>query len=162
MEKLRIQRSDILEIEVNDNGETIVFDLSDIELPLKFERSYNEVRRIQNELKGGLVIINKQKDSKNDKHLLSKNEKAAFELYAKTFRDMRKAMDVFLGDGACQKIFGNSNYLEMYDDLLNEFSKPDASGKSIINKLHLTQKDMFERISKKYGASKDDTLKVVK
>ena len=32
MEQLRIQRKDIYEIQVNDNGDTIVFQLGDLEL----------------------------------------------------------------------------------------------------------------------------------
>lgn len=162
MEKLRIHRNDILEIEVNDKGETIIFDVADVELPLKFERSYNEVRRIQSELKGKLIVLEKQKDVKNKGSLYSKNEKAAFEMYAKAFKDMRRAMDGFLGEGACEKIFGKTNYLEMYDDLINELSKPDDSGKSIIDKLHLTQEDMFTRIKNKYGARNESVLKVEK
>ena len=43
MEKLRIQRQDIYEIEVNDAGETIVFYLGDVTLPERLNRAYEEI-----------------------------------------------------------------------------------------------------------------------
>ena len=38
-EKLRIQRKDIYEIEVNDNGDIISFALGDIELPFRLSEA---------------------------------------------------------------------------------------------------------------------------
>ena len=35
MNKLRIQRKDIYEIEVNDNGDTLVFAMVDLSLPFR-------------------------------------------------------------------------------------------------------------------------------
>ena len=42
-------------------------------------------------------------------------------------KEMRKAFDSFLGDGACQKIFGDTNYygmfLQLFDALEPHFDK---------------------------------------
>ena len=59
MNTIRIEKKDIYTIEVNDNGDTIEFDLVDIELPFKCDRALSEVNRIYKELKAKLVIIEK-------------------------------------------------------------------------------------------------------
>ena len=158
MEKLRVQNKNIYTIEVNDNGDVIEFDLGDIELPFKLQRAYDGIRKTQAELKAKLVIIEKQQDSKSKKHLMSKNEEAVLKAWKTAFADMRKSMDEFLGEGGCQKIFGNSNYLEMYDDLMDELSKPQEDGKSHLEKMELNSKGMLERIKSKYTVTKNEVI----
>lgn len=38
------------------------------------------------------------------------------------YKDARRAADTFLGQGACQKIFGNQNYPDMFIDLLKQLT----------------------------------------
>lgn len=152
MNQLRIDRGDsIYKIEVNDKGETIEFDLADIELPFKLQRAYDGIQRIQNELQGKLTVLEKQKDKKTDGHLYSKLEEERLKAWRKAFRDMRAAMDAFLGENGCQKIFGDANYLEMYDDLFAELQKPQADGKSHLEHMELSGECIKERITRKYG-----------
>ena len=117
MNKLRINRKDLYEIEVNDNGDTIVFPLGDISLPFKLEKAYNDINKIQNDLKAEFTIIDKRQDSKGKDDLMTKNQRDKMLAWDKAFKKMREAMDGFIGEGGCQKIFGDSNYLEMFDDL---------------------------------------------
>ena len=152
MESIRIERKDIYTIEVNDKGETIEFDLVDIELPIKCEKAWAEVNSIAKELQAQLVIISKQEDTKRDGRLMTKKEEMTVEVYRKAFKDMRTAMDVFLGDGACQKIFGDRNYLEMFNDLF-EVLKPH------MEKMELTVGGIMERIKNKYGKKDDGVLR---
>lgn len=152
MESLRIERKDIYTIEVNDKGETIEFDLVDIELPFKCERAWAEVNRIAKELQAQLVIINKQEDAKQNGKLMTQKEEKTIEAYRKAFKEMRVAMDGFLGEGACQKIFGDRNYLEMYNDLF-EALKPH------LEKMELTSNGILERIKNKYGKKDDGVLR---
>ena len=152
MESLRIERKDIYTIEVNDKGETIEFDLVDIELPFKCEKAWAEVDKITKELKAELVIISKQEDTKQNGKLLTLKEEKTLEAYRKAFTGMRVAMDRFLGDGACQKIFGDRNYLEMYNDLFEEL-KPH------LDKMELTSNGIVERIKAKYGKKDDGVLR---
>ena len=72
MNKLRINRKDLYEIEVNDNGDTIVFPLGDISLPFKLEKAYNDINKIQNDLKAEFTIIEKRQDSKGKNDLMTK------------------------------------------------------------------------------------------
>lgn len=152
MESIRIERKDIYTIEVNDKGETIEFDLVDIELPIKCEKAWAEVNKIAKELQAQLVIISKQEDTKCDGRLMTKKEEMTVEVYRKAFKDMRTAMDGFLGDGACQKIFGDRNYLEMFNDLF-EALKPH------LEKMELTVGGIMDRIKNKYGKKDDGVLR---
>ena len=152
MESLRIERKDIYTIEVNDKGETIEFDLVDVELPFKCERAWAEVNRISKELQAQLVIINKQEDVKQKDKLLTLKEEKTLDAYRKAFKEMRAAMDSFLGEGACQKIFGDRNYLEMFNELFEEL-KPH------LEKMELTSHGIMERIKNKYGKKDDGVLR---
>ena len=69
------------------------------------------------------------------------------------FKEMRYAMDKFLGEGACQKIFGNRNYYTMFDDLLKELTKkrPELNNKSHFDMLELNAKSVNDRIMNKYN-----------
>ena len=152
MNSIRIEKKDIYTIEVNDNGDTIEFDLVDIELPFKCERAWAEVNKISKELQAQLVIISKQKDTKQNGKLMTKKEEMTVEAYRKAFKEMRTAMDGFLGEGACQKIFGDRNYLEMFNDLHEEL-KPH------LNKMELTSHGIMDRIKAKYGKKDDGVLR---
>lgn len=152
MESLRIERKDIYTIEVNDEGETIEFDLVDIELPFKCERAFGEVSRIINNLKAQLVIIGKKQDHKQDGKIMTANEEAVIVAYNKAYKEMRTAMDIFLGEGGCQKVFGDRNYLEMYNDLYEALSPH-------LDKMAITNKGIMDRIKKKYGEHDEGVLK---
>lgn len=155
MEQLRIQRKDIYEIQVNDNGDTIVFQLGDLELPFKLDKAFNDVNKIQHDLKTRLIIIDKQKDSKDKNDLMSRNQRDRINAWKDAYSKMRTAMDGFLGEGGCQKIFGDSNYLEMFDDLFDELDRPQADGKSHLEKMRLSDEAIVKRIEDKYKSAKN-------
>ncbi len=152
MNSIRIEKRDIYTIEVNDKGETIEFDLVDIELPFKCDRALNEVNRIANELQAQLVIISKKEDHKQKGKLMTANEEAVMKAYREAFKQMREAMDAFLGEGACQKIFGNRNYIEMYDDLFRELAPH-------LEKMKLNTQGVTDRIKAKYSNKDSGVLK---
>ena len=152
MNSIRIEKKDIYTIEVNDLGETIEFDLVDIELPFKCERALAEVNRIYKELQGKLVIIEKRKDHKLDGEFMTANEKAKLDAHRATFKEMRVAMDAFLGAGACQKIFGDRNYVEMYDDLFEALAPH-------LEKMKLNTEGITARIKAKYSKKDDGVLR---
>ena len=152
MNSIRIEKKDIYTIEVNDLGETIEFDLVDIELPFKCERALAEVNRIYKDLQGKLVIIEKREDHKLNGEIMTANEKAKLEAHKNAYKEMRVVVDAFLGAGACQKIFGDRNYLEMFNDLY-EALKPH------LEKMELTSKGILDRIKEKYGKKDDGVLR---
>lgn len=152
MNSLRIEKRDIYTIEVNDNGDTIEFDLVDIELPFKCERALSEVDRIVKDLKAKLVIIEKKEDHPQKGKLMTVNEEARLTAHKKAFEEMRVAMDAFLGEGACQKIFGSRNYIEMYDDLFEALAPH-------LEKMKLNTHGIAERIKAKYAPKDDGVLR---
>lgn len=151
MEQLRIAKRNIYEIEVNDRGETIQFDMEDIELPFKCQEAMEEVAKIQSNLKAKLLLIQKKEDRKKKNSVYSDNQLAMLKLYKETFAAMRAAMDKFLGAGACQKIFGDRNYLEMYDDLFEQLEPH-------LKKMELTADGIRKRIESKYGSNSGDAI----
>ena len=152
MNSIRIEKKDIYTIEVNDNGDTIEFDLVDIELPFKCDRALSEVNRIYRDLKAKLVIIEKQEDHRLEGEIMTANEKARLEAHKNAFKEMRTAMDAFLGENACQKIFGDRNYLEMFDDLFEQLEPH-------FDKMQLTSEGIAARIKAKYSKKNDGVLR---
>ena len=80
------------------------------------------------------------------------NEEARITAYREAFKQMRAAMDVFLGEGACQKIFGDRNYIEMYDDLFKELAPH-------LEKMKLNTQGISDRIKEKYSPKDDGVLR---
>ena len=139
MEKLRIKNKDLYKIEVNDNGEYIQFDLNDIGLKIKLHEALEKIEKISKEVQEKMKAV--------------KTKKEMDYLEQEMFGKMRKAMDTFLGENACQKIFGNRNYYEMFDDLIREFSRkrPELKGKSHFDMLNFNAENIRKRVMKKYN-----------
>lgn len=151
MEKIRVIPKNLYIIEVNDNGDTIEFDMDDLELVFKLERAYKAVKEAQKELKVEMLIIEKKKDTIKKDEMLSANEKARIDAYKKTFIKMRQAFDEFLGQGACQKIFGDRNYLEMFDDLIEQLNPH-------FEKMKLNRETVMKKIKDKYKIDNDEDV----
>lgn len=146
MEKIRIKNKDIYRIEVNDDGECIEFDLNDIGLKIKLYDALDKIEKINNKYQEKIKNI--------------KTEKEQVILEVEMFREMREAMDTFLGEGACQKIFGDRNYYEMYHDLISELSKkrPELKGKSHFDMLNFSAENIRKRITMKYSKIKKNVI----
>lgn len=150
MEKLRIERTDLYEIEVNDNGDTIVFDLTDVDLPLRFEKCLEDLNKLSNTVKEKELIIRKKQDEAG-KGFLTKNQLELAKLTSEMYAESRKAVDGLIGEGACQKIFGKTNYINMFDDLFKALEPH-------IEKMGLKQKNAIELITNKYSKVEDEEL----
>ena len=137
----------------DEQGNEIVleFDLGDIELPLKYNRCINEINLARSTLKRQLNIIRKKQDHKG-KQLLSSNEELKIKAMKEFYRDMEKAMDLFLGEGGTKKFLnGKSPYREMFDDL-SEAIEP------FLEKMKISVSDMTARIKNKYKIKESDIL----
>lgn len=151
MESIRVKNKDTYVIEVNDDGETIEFDLTDIELPFRLERSKKMVEAADKWLKGQIVIANKKQDAAKKGDVMTEREKATLEAYREYFRRMREAIDEFAGAGASKKIFGDQNYLEMFNDFMEQM-EPHC------DKMQIKGIDIRKRIEEKYGKAVDDEI----
>lgn len=151
MNSLRVNKKDIYRIEVNDDGECIEFDLADVGLVYRCYESLENIEKAMNQFRLKEQELKKNKGTYKDLLNLEKE----------VFKELRKIMDNFLGEGACQKIFGDRNYYEMFDDLIKELTKPrkELGGKSHFDKLKISSDGIKERIKKKY--SKTDNKRAI-
>lgn len=147
---IRINKKNEYVIEVNDNGDIISFNLDDPELMLKFDNTLHKVSRIQNNFKAQEQIIKKQQDVETN-GLLSRKERLTIENQVNMYKELRIALDEFLGADGCQKIFGDSNYLTMFDDLFEQLEPHFAMMK-------LNAETFKEEVIKKYGDTEEDVL----
>lgn len=146
MESIRIKRDNIYRIEVNDAGEYIEFDLQDIGLRARCYRTLDKIKEMQKEY---------EKKAK----LVKSNKQLAF-FEEEMFKDLRSAMDEFLGEGACQKIFGDVNYADMFNDLLDELTRPrkELKGKSHFDMLKINATETNKKIMEKYSKMKKNVI----
>ena len=150
MNSIRVRNKDTYVIEVNDNGDTIEFDITDIELPFKLERAQKMAQEAQKRLKAQQVIISKKQDTAKKGDLMTVRERATLEAYRECFKKMRAAIDEFAGAGASDKIFGDKNYLEMFNDFMEEMQPH-------FDKMELKGIDIRKKIEEKYSdAAKDE------
>lgn len=159
MSGIRLKNKDIYRIEVNDEGEYIEFDLKDIGLRSKGMTALNKIEEIQ---KKYTIIFNdiekmetgvKNNEEDIEKIIKDNKFKSYHEAETEMFKEMREAMDLFLGKGACQKIFGDRNYYDMFYDLIDELSKPrkELKGKSHLDMLNMKSDQINKRIQQKYN-----------
>lgn len=160
---IQLKKRNILKIGIKDedgntkldsNGKEVylVFDLEDITTVDRYSKCLELNQKALSNLQKEIVIINKKQDSKDKNSYLSKNEKAKVDAMKKYYADTEKAMDLFLGDGGTQKIFGDVRYLTMFDDLA-EMLKP------IMPKIKINVDSIEKQIKQKYSVKDDDVLK---
>lgn len=156
MSGIRVKSQDLFRIEVNDKGEYIEFDLSDVSLNFRCYEAIDKINNIIKEAseKEKQIFAKIVEEDIEDYDTESKREYA--KLQNDTFAKMREAMDYFLGDGACQKIFGDYNNFDMFDLLIEEFEKPreELDGKSYFDKMQITSTNLQQRLMQKYNKNK--------
>lgn len=146
----RLRSKTLYTIEVNDDGDTISIDIADPQLLLKFNKAMEDINNIAEEMNAKEEEIKAMDDEENDNGISIKELKMAEEI-DNAFRRMRKAFDKFLGEGACQKIFGDSNYLEMFTDLGKALNEE-------LTKIGVTSKSFEKEIIDKYGSKEDEII----
>jgi hypothetical protein len=117
MNKLRVTNSNLYVIEVNDNGDTIEFDYTDPMLAIRAMECYDNLEKMAKEIEDEEKKISSRKDDKELNPFITQNQKDLLMLNAEYYEKARGVMDLFLGEGACLKIFGDRNWGTMYDDL---------------------------------------------
>lgn len=115
MEKIRIQRN-IKQIEVNDEGEFIVLDFDDLDLPYRYYRMVRKLEKdrakFMNELAGKLK--GKPSSVCTDEFVEAERQ---LNIY---FRD---AVDEVFGEGTCRKVYGDIlPSIEMHADFLTQLT----------------------------------------
>ena len=147
--KLELAHSGLYEIEVNDNGDTIVLDAEDIELPLKLNKMLEDCEKAEKKAILQSKVIDKKKVEQ--KGLITNHDEEYVKLYKQAYTELRKAIDGFLGEGACQKIFGRRNYLSMWKDLMEALNPH-------LQKIGALQNNTKDIIAQKYGNNDEDVI----
>lgn len=147
MEKLVLEKDEeaIYRLEVNDEGEYIEFDLADLTLPQRILEASDRLEKIDGEYQEKAKKI--EEEEKDNVEKVRKQIKLDAE-YAK---EMREIFDSFLGEGACQKIFGNKERYGQYNRLMDalepHFNKMNIdiqkAKKRIIERLKQENKDVM-------------------
>lgn len=154
LKKDNILRIGIKDIFGKDTGEKLVFDLEDIELPLKLSECEEKHRKNLKYLQDQFYIIDKKEDHKGKK-LLSWKEEEKIKVMQKVYKDEMDALDLFIGEGKTQMILnlmGRKPYYSMYDDI-SKMIEP-------ILPLFKTNLDAIkEKIKNKYSSDQDKELK---
>lgn len=146
MDKIKINKEDVYKVEVNDNGEYIEFDLLDIELPTKIFNLSKELKKQTDFYNKKVAMV--EKEFKNDPTMLFINKnKVDIDFCNK----LRSEFDKVLGEGACQKIFGNVNRIGMFDDLFEQLLP-------IFSNIADKTKDIKERLVKRYEIKDKEVL----
>ena len=144
MEKLVLEKDEeaIYRLEVNDKGEYIEFDLADVNLPSRILEASDRLSKIDGEFQQKALEAEKIKDN-------VEKVRKQIELDKEYAKEMRKIFDSFLGEGACQKIFGDKErygqYQRLMDALEPHFNKMkidlDKAKKRIIERIKKEQKN---------------------
>ena len=155
-EFIQLKKDNVCRINVKDqNGEIrgeLVFDLEDIELPLRYEKMFELHRQNENYVKHQFILIDKRQDKPGN--ILTSNEREKIKVVKEFYKRDMDALDYFLGEGKTQMILdimGRKPYISMFDDI-GEALKP-------INSILKKNSDITEeKIKDKYKIDMENVI----
>ena len=129
----------------NDTGNTLEFNLGDIELPLRYQELLEQDKKNRLYLRNQLAIIEKKEDHKGKK-LLSANEEAGIKAMMEFFKKEKDIYDMFLGKGGVDKLLNGRTFtwtsLAEVDEIIS---------KQIMPLIEQNAKDYKQIIMDRYG-----------
>ena len=146
-----VLRLGIVDSEGNDTGECLEFNLTDIELPLRYQELIQKDKKNKEYLRNQILIIDKRQDVKGKK-LLSKNEEDKIKALNDFFIKEIEVYNMFLGPRGVEKLLNGRkftwNTLQEIDEIIEKQISPH---------LEKNMKSITEIIKEKYGetAKKD-------
>lgn len=146
MEKLGYKKENVYQLEVNDKGEYIEFDLLDIDLPDKILKAYDDFKKEKKN-----VDIQEKNIYKKYANNQSKKWEEIHKLEKEYFKKTREIFDSFLGKGACYKIFGNTDRYGMFEDLLNALQPH-------LDKMKINVEQIKKNLIEKYSPNKKNVI----
>ena len=154
---IRLNEDNILKLEIEDKngvktGESLVFDLEDIELPLIYQEILEKLKKNENYLRNQFNIIEKKQDHKGKK-LMSANEEEKIRALNKFYKDQTEAYNMFLGENGVQKLLNGRKLgwttLREIDEIIE---------KQILPHLDLTMDNITNKIKNKYSKKEDNII----
>lgn len=136
--KIRLQSETLYKIEVNDNGKTIEFDMADPQFYENIQKMIDGQAKADKELSERTEHIENLSTEVAQGEVISEQAKAMVTSMKQYYQTSREAVDEFFGAGACDKIFGNSNYPLMFEQLFTaiqpEFEKAGVQFNKMVKK----------------------------
>ena len=149
---IQLQKDDVLRLgikdsEGNDTGEHLEFNLSDIELPLRYQELVEKHKKNLEQVRNQMLIIDRRQDVKGKK-LLSKNEEDKIKAVNEFFMKEIQVYNMFLGPRGVEKLLNGRKFtwttLQEIDEIIE---------KQIAPHLDLSMKNITDKIKEKYGQS---------
>ena len=153
LKKDNVLREPLYDDKGNDTGFEFVFDMEDIELPLRIDQAYYEHRKNLQAIKNQLRIIDKKEDRKKD-GVLTWKQREGLLAYKEYYEKDIKAMDMIIGEGKTKeflKVVRRKPYYSMFDDIC-ELLEP------LMPKLKSITEDITDKIKEKYDTKEENTL----
>lgn len=150
MNKINIESSETVKVEINDTGKYIELNPLDIEFPLKIEKASNELNRMLNKLEQELKLIDKKTDVQDG--LMSRNTKDKILKYKEYNIECGKVIDELFGQGTVKAAFGDKNYIGMYNDLFDSLAP-------VLKEVYGNPDSAIASLKKKYSKQDSDILK---
>ena len=145
--KLKIQDED-----GNDTGNCLVFDLEDIELPIRYQTIIEEDTKNRENLQRQFVIIDKKQDHKGKK-MLSSNEEAKIKAMQEFYKKEIEIYNMFLGENGVEKLLNGRQIswstLAEIDEIIQD---------CILPKLEISANKINKKIIAKYGEKKNNVI----
>lgn len=157
---IQLKKKDVVKFKIVDEdgketGEELVFDMGDIELPLRLQELVEKDKLNHANLKNKFIVIDKKQDHKGKK-LLSSNEEEKIKAMNEFFKEEVEVYNMFLGENGVQKLLYGR---KLSWDTLTEIN--DIITEVITPKLDISIDKMTKRIKEKYSSAlekEDNTL----
>lgn len=159
---IKLNKSDVLTLKIvtdegKETGESLTFDLADIELPLRYQDLIEKDKKNKEYLKNQMVIIDKRQDVKGKK-LLSKNEEDKIRALNDFFIKEIQVYNMFLGPRGVEKLLNGRKFtwttLQEIDEIIE---------KQIAPHLDVNMKNITEKVKEKYSQAvkKSEDIEVI-
>lgn len=147
---IQLGKSDVLRLEIRtedgkNTGEFLEFDLSDIEIPLRYQELLEKDKKNKEHLRNQMLIIDKRQDVKGKK-LMSKNEEDKIKALNEFFKKEVEVYNMFLGENGVEKLLNGRKLgwttLQEIDEIIEKQISPHIS---------VSLDKITDKVKQKYG-----------
>lgn len=147
-----VLRFKIVDKEGKETGESLEFDLEDIDLLIRYQTLLEEDKKARLNIKNQFTIIDKKQDHKGKK-LLSANEEAKIKATQDFYRKEVEIYNGFLGERGVEKLLNGRKINWSCFDYIDEIID-----KQIMPKIKISADNFKDKIMKKYSNNKKDDV----
>lgn len=157
---IQLKEQDLLRLRIKTDkgeytGEELVFDLEDIELPLKYQEAIEQSKKNKEHIRNQFLIIDKRQDVKGKK-ALTKNQEDKIKALNEFFKKQEEIYNIVLGENGVKKLLNGRKIgwtsFQMIDEILEKQIKPY---------LDIDMKRITDKVKEKYSVveTKEEVLK---